>query len=148
MHTGGAGRAFGRVGGSILTYLLDTNICIAFLNGKDENLRDYLLSLEPPQLRLCSVVKAELLYGARKSEKVNDNLARLEQFFPLFQSHAFDDRAAVCYGQLRATLEREGTPIGANDMLIASIALTSDFTLMTRNIREFARIPGLRTLQV
>jgi tRNA(fMet)-specific endonuclease VapC len=92
-------------------------------------------------------VKAELIFGASKSAKVHENLERLEQFFQPFQSLPFDDSAAVHYGQLRAVLEREGRPVGANDMMIASIALAYDVTLMTRNMRKFSRIAGLRVLQ-
>ena len=92
-------------------------------------------------------MKAELIFVARKSAKVHENLERLEQFFQPFQSLLFDDSAAVHYGQLRAELEREGRPVGANDMMIASIALAYDVTLMTRNMRKFSRIAGLRVLQ-
>src|SRR6185295_15075505 len=107
-------------------FLLDTNICIAFLNGEDEGVRDLLLGLPREQVALCSVVKAELLYGARNSGKVEHNLARLERFFEPLRSLPFDDEAAARYGSLRAQLRREGRPIGANDMLVAAIALAAD----------------------
>jgi tRNA(fMet)-specific endonuclease VapC len=100
--------------------------------------------MDPTSLFLCSVVKAELVFGARKSAKVGDNLNRLVRFFHPFQSLPFDDSAAEQYGQIRATLERIGTPIGANDMLIAAIALTHDLTLATRNVGEFSRVTSLR----
>lgn len=95
-------------------------------------------------MRLCSVVKAELLFGARNSSRVAENLERLDRFFAPLESLVFDDLAAEHYGVLRAWLRREGSPIGANDMLIAAIALANDATLATRNLDEFRRVPGLR----
>ncbi|MBX3274199.1 MAG: type II toxin-antitoxin system VapC family toxin [Sandaracinaceae bacterium] len=124
--------------------LLDTNICIAYLNGTDPRVRDKLLALAPSEVCLCSVVKAELLFGARKSAKVKDNLEKLKAFFVPFDSLLFDDRAAEQYGVIRAQLERDGTPIGTNDMLITSIAMAQDAELVTRNQDEFTRIAGLR----
>ncbi|GMU53195.1 MAG: hypothetical protein AMXMBFR33_23410 [Candidatus Xenobia bacterium] len=127
-----------------MSYLLDTNICIRFLNGTDSDLAKRLLDCPPDELFLCSIVKAELLYGARKSDRVADNLLRLERFFAALESLPFSDDAASQYGLLRAQLERSGELIGANDMLIASIALAWDLTLATRNVRELSRVPGLR----
>jgi tRNA(fMet)-specific endonuclease VapC len=127
-----------------LSWLLDTNICISFLNGDDERIRDRMLSHEPEELCLCSVVKAELLYGARHSRRVNENLGRLERFFAPFRSLPFDDHAAEIYGVLRAQLRGVGEEIGANDMLIAATALAADVTLVTRNQGEFRRVAGLR----
>ena len=127
-----------------MTTLLDTNVCIAYLNGNDENVRARLTALSPHDVVLCSVVKAELLFGARKSQRVEENLQRLATFFGSVESLPFDDRAAGHYGMIRAQLEAAGTPIGANDLLIASIALGSDLTLATRNVGEFRRVAGLR----
>lgn len=124
--------------------LLDTNICIAFLNGRDSAVRDRLLGQSPSDVRLCSVVKAELLYGARSSARTGENLRRLEEFFAPFGSFVFDDDAADWYGTIRGQLRREGTPIGGNDLMIAAIARSNDATLVTRNDSEFRRVPGLR----
>jgi tRNA(fMet)-specific endonuclease VapC len=123
--------------------LLDTNICVAYLNGGDARVRDQLLALSPSDVCLCSVVKAELLYGARKSRRVNENLARLIEMFATMESLPFDDNAAEHYGLLRAHLESAGTLIGANDMLIAATAIAAGVTLVTRNQREFLRVVGL-----
>ena len=127
-----------------MSYLLDTNICVAYLNAKDAALRRQFQRTEPDDLELCSVVKAELLYGARNGSQVESNLSKLARFFTLFESLAFDDAAAEQYGMLRVQLHRAGTPIGANDMLIAAIAIASDSVLVTRNQDEFLRVPGLR----
>lgn len=127
-----------------MSYLLDTNVCIAFLNQKDPTLRKRLDQAGPDQVRLCSVVKGELLYGARNGTKVEHNLARLARFFSLFESVPFDDAAAEHYGVLRAQLRRSGKPVGANDMLIAATALAADLTLVTRDQQELHQIAGLR----
>lgn len=124
--------------------LLDTNVCIAFLHGSDRSVRDRLLALGSDDLALCSVVKAELLYGARNSTRVDENLTRLEAFFAPFRSLPFDDAAAERYGEIRTQLRRLGTPIGGNDMMIAAIARSAGATVVTRNQDEFRRVAGLR----
>ena len=93
---------------------------------------------------LSSIVKAELLFGARKSQRVDHNLALLAEFFAPFAVAPFDDACAGQYGLLRADLERAGQPIGPNDMLIAATARAYDAVLVTSNGREFSRVVGLR----
>jgi tRNA(fMet)-specific endonuclease VapC len=127
-----------------VSVLLDTNVCIAFLAGKDAKLGKRLASTARQEVAVCSVVKAELLYGARASERVAANLERLERFFAPLGSFPFDDDAAATYGMIRAQLRREGRPIGGNDLMIAAIALARDATLVTRNDVEFRRVGGLR----
>jgi tRNA(fMet)-specific endonuclease VapC len=129
-----------------LSFLLDTNVCIAFLNGRDKGVRDKLLAMDPETVRLCSVVRAELLYGARNSDHVDANLRRLHEFLAAFASLPFDDASAEHYGTVRAQLKRDGRLIGPNDLLIAAIALANDQTLITRNQQEFHRIAGLRVV--
>ena len=127
-----------------MSYLLDTNVCIAFLNDAKSKIGARLGELGPDDVKLCSVVKAELLYGARHSARVEENLGKLSRFFELFESLPFDDMAAENYGVLRAQMRRSGTPLGANDLLIAATALSVDLTLVTRNQEEFRRVAGLR----
>ncbi len=124
--------------------LLDTNVCIAFLNGTDVEVRTRLTAEDPEEVVLCSTVKAELLYGARHSTHVDRNLSRLAAFFAPFKSLPFDDDAAEIYGLVRAQLRRAGRPIGGNDLIIAATALAADATLVTRDQEEFRRVPGLR----
>jgi tRNA(fMet)-specific endonuclease VapC len=83
------------------------------------------------------------MFGVRKSRRVAENLDGFRRLLEPFVSLPFDDRAADHYGIVRATLEQAGTPIGANDLLIASIALAHDCRLVTRNCREFERVVGL-----
>jgi tRNA(fMet)-specific endonuclease VapC len=127
-----------------MTYLLDTNTCIKYLNGKSENVRQRLEASQPQDIVLCSVVKAELFYGAMKSANHQKNLAKLQPFVSRFVSFPFDDEAAEVYGRIRADLEKLGTPIGPNDLLIAAIGLTNDVTVVTHNTREFSRVTGLK----
>jgi len=88
-------------------------VCIAYLNGSDPAVRDRLLSHTPDEIALCSVVKAELLYGARNSARVESNLRKLERFFEPFTSFAFGDGAAEWYGQIRAQLRPSSRSIEA-----------------------------------
>ena len=126
-----------------MRYLLDTNTCIAYLNGRAVGVRRRLQALPPGEVALCSVVKAELLYGARKSTNPSGVLAKLQLFFAPFTSVPFDDAAAQAYGTLRADLERAGRPVGPNDLMIAAIALERGLTLVTHNTGEFERVVGL-----
>ncbi|AHY48081.1 putative nucleic acid-binding protein contains PIN domain (plasmid) [Rubrobacter radiotolerans] len=95
-------------------------------------------------MALSSVSKAELYFGARKSERVGHNLSVLARFFGPFGSLVFDDRASEEYGVIRADLERAGTLVGPNELLIASIARSRDLTLISLNYRELSRVAGLR----
>ncbi len=126
-----------------MKYLLDTNACIGVLTNRVTPLVERWKRTLPNQVRLCSVVKAELLFGAEKSARRELVQQRLQRFFSRFKSMPFDDAAAQTYGLLRAALEKGGQPIGPNDMLIAAIALANDLTLVTHNTAEFSRVPGL-----
>ena len=126
-----------------MTYLLDTNTCIRYLNGQSERVQRRLASTHPQDIVLCSIVKAELFYGVQKSAKRERNMEKLQRFSDQFVSLPFDDEAAVEYGQIRARLESLGTPIGPNDLCIAAIAVTNNVVLVTHNTREFSRVDGL-----
>ena len=125
-------------------FLLDTNVCIHLLNGRHTQIEDHFRNSSPSEITLCSLVKAELLFGARRSKKVEANLQLLNRFFAPLNSLSFDDRAAEEYGVIRADLSAQGKIIGPNDLLIASIAKVHDVVLVTHNTQEFSRITGLR----
>jgi len=114
------------------------------LNNSSQKLIARLQSQSPLDLYLCSVVKAELLYGARRSRRVADNLRVLQTFFQPLTSLSFDDRCADEYAVIRADLESKGMMIGANDMLIAATAIANNCILVTHNVREFSRIIGIQ----
>lgn len=125
-------------------WLLDTNVWIAYLNKKFSPVQSRILAVPTDKLLLCDVVKAELYYGAYKSSKTTENLARLEDLFLIVRSLPFDAQAARHFGEIRATLEQDGMLIGAYDMQIAAIASANHLILVTHNTREFSRISKLR----
>ena len=125
-------------------YLLDTNVCIRLLNQSHSGLIQKFRSLQPREIVLSSIVKAELLYGARHSHRVEENLQLLAQFFHPLSSLPFDDRCAEEAGLIRANLRDQGMPIGPNDVLIAATVRANDAVLVTHNTGEFSRITGLR----
>jgi tRNA(fMet)-specific endonuclease VapC len=127
-----------------MIYLLDTNVCIHLLNQRQPKVIDHFRQHNPASIALCSVVKAELFYGAQRSQRREANLQTLRTFFAPLASLTFDDAAAEHYGQIRADLLAQGQPIGPNDFLIAAIARAHDATLVTHNTAEFSRVPGLR----
>jgi tRNA(fMet)-specific endonuclease VapC len=125
-------------------YLLDTNACIRILNNSSGSLVARLQQHMPEEICLSSVVKAELIYGAHRSSRAANNLRLLRRFFEPFVSLPFDDHCADQYGLIRSELERAGTPIGPNDLIIAATAMTHDLILVTNNVREFGRVVGLQ----
>lgn len=125
-------------------YLLDSNVCVRYLKHAHAGIIARLHSLEPHEIALCSIVKAELLYGARHSRAVQSNLMTLQNFFRPFQSFPFDDRCAEEAARIRADLAAQGTPIGPHDILIAATARVHDAVLVTHNTGEFTRVTGLR----
>ena len=128
-----------------MKYLLDANACIGLVNGTSPKLARALGRRPPEDVAVCSIVKAELYFGAAKSRHPGRSRTAQDAFFGRFLvSYAFDDTAADAYATTRAALERVGTPIGPNDLLIASIALVNDVILVTHNVRELSRVPGLR----
>ncbi len=121
-----------------------TSVCIHVLNERHQGLLQRFREALPAEIALCSLVKAELFYGARRSQRVEENLRCLDRFFEPLCSLPFDDRCAQEYGRIRADLAEQGRPIGPNDLMIAAIACAYDATLVTHNTNEFGRITGLR----
>jgi tRNA(fMet)-specific endonuclease VapC len=122
---------------------LDTNACIEYLNGRSHRLLARLVTKMPEEIAVCSVVKAELRYGAERSRNPQETFVRLEEFLAPYRSLPFDDECAKVYGQIRAKLARAGLPIGPNDLLIAATAMAFGTILVTHNTREFSRVEGL-----
>lgn len=127
-----------------LIYLLDTNVCIMYLKGRSLSINHHLDNLEPEKVAVCSVVKAELFYGSMRSNNPGKSLKIQKSFLYQFVSLPFDDSCAEIYGQIRADLAKNGTPIGLNDLQIVAIALANNLILVTHNVREFSRIDGLK----
>jgi tRNA(fMet)-specific endonuclease VapC len=130
-----------------MNYLLDTNACIALINGSPPLVRPRLEQAlkDGTSVAVSAVVAFGLWYGAAKSARRQANRQRLETFFagPL-ELVAFDDEDARAAGEVRAALETAGTPIGAYDLLIAGQALRHDATLVTANTAEFSWVGDLR----
>jgi tRNA(fMet)-specific endonuclease VapC len=124
-----------------MKYLLDTNAVIAILKG-DPFVLSQLRARQPADFGLPSIVAHELYYGAFKSQRVDANLARVEGL--QFEVLPFDTEDAQHAGEIRAQLAAAGTPIGPYDVLIAGQARARELVLVTHNVREFARVDGLK----
>ena len=124
--------------------LLDTNICIYMIKNKPPEVRKHFEQFVPGDIAISSITVAELQYGVEKSAARDKNALALEAFLLPLEIAPFDTESAQAYGKIRAELERQGTPIGSMDMLIAAQAIAQGFTLITHNLKEIARIPGLR----
>ena len=123
--------------------LLDTNICIYIINAKPAAVLQRFRDDRMGEIGLCSVVAAELAYGVAKSGSARNRQA-LEMFLAPLMILPFDEAAVWAYGDLRSDLERRGQPIGALDTMIAAHALSQNATLVTNNLSEFERVPGLQ----
>jgi tRNA(fMet)-specific endonuclease VapC len=127
-----------------MPYLLDTNTCIRFINGRSPSIRAKLLSVGDAEIVISTIVQAEMYAGSAKSQTPQRSREIQEQFFRRFVTIPFDTSAALHYGDIRAHLERQGTPIGGNDLLIAATAIAHDLVLVSHNTREFGRVQGLK----
>lgn len=127
----------------MLKYMLDTNICIFTLKNKPEAVRE-AFNRHHGQLCISTVTLMELIYGAEKSAVPERNLAVVEGFAARLEVLNYDSHAAAHSGQLRAELARAGTPIGPYDQMIAGHARSVGLVLVSNNLREFQRVPGLR----
>jgi tRNA(fMet)-specific endonuclease VapC len=129
-----------------LSYLLDTNAVVALLKNEPAVFRKRLRRVisKGAEVAVSSVVLYELWYGVARSGRRRENAERLRAFLSGgVAAHPFTEEDAVVAGNLRATLEAAGTPIGPYDLLIAAQALRNDATLVTANTNEFARVPRL-----
>jgi len=126
----------------MLKYLLDTNIVIYVIKQRPVEALE-IFNRHQGRMAISSITLAELVHGAEKSSDVSRNMAVVEDFVSRLAVLAYDDKAAWQYGNIRATLEKVGQPIGVNDLHIAAHARSNGLTLVTNNLREFERVPGL-----
>ena len=127
-----------------MEFLLDTNICIYIIKRKPSNVIKRFTQTEISQIGISSITLSELSYGISKSSRPEQNQVALAQFAAPLEIVPYGDDAAQYYGELRAHLEKQGTPIGSLDMLIAAHALSLGCTLVTNNEKEFIRVPNLK----
>ena len=127
-----------------MRYMLDTNICIYIIKHKPESVYTKLKKIQPEDVCISSITYSEFAYGVAKSEQTDRNRLALTLMLSNIDIEAFDAVAAEEYGDIRARLEKAGTPIGSLDMLIAAHAKALGCTLVTINGKEFSRVEGLR----
>ena len=124
--------------------MLDTNICIYSIKHKPEQVFLRLQEHEPADICISSVTYAELVHGVEKSQAIEKNRLALALLLSNIEILNFDANAAESYGKIRADLEKQGTPIGPLDMMIAGHAKSLNYTIVTNNTKEFNRVPGLK----
>ncbi len=127
-----------------MRYMLDTNICIYSIKHKPEQVFQRLQEHDPSEICISSVTYAELVHGVEKSQAVEKNRLALTLLLANIEILDFDAAAAEAYGKIRADLEKNGTPIGPLDMMIAGHAKSLNYTVVTNNSKEFSRVIGLK----
>ena len=127
-----------------LTHLLDTNICVAIIRSRSAKALTRLQMMTPGSVGLSVVTVSELEYGAAKSQNPQRNRLALGQFLLPFEILPYDSTASSHYGDVRARLEKLGTPIGPLDTLIAAHARSLNAVVVTNNVSEFRRVAGLK----
>lgn len=126
-----------------MKYLLDTNTCIRYINGRAPQIREHMRTILDADIAISTVTMGEMYTGSAKSQTPERSRALQDAFFIRFASLDFDEAAADAFGRLRAALESAGTPIGPYDLQIAAIALVHGLVVVTHNVKEFGRIRGL-----
>src|SRR4051812_9041055 len=141
----GRRRSFRNARTDLVSYLLDTNTWIALLRWQNAGVLSRLKAQPAEEILLCSVVLAELWFGAERSDRNrrDDNFRIIDEHADNYESLSFDNLAARDYAAIRAELINIGQPIGPNDTMIAAIARSRGATLITNNTAEFSRVPGL-----
>ena len=128
----------------VIRYMLDTDACIALIKHRPEAMRSRLTPLSPQEVGISGIAAAELWFGVAHSQKKKQNRAALKDFLDYATLLDWPCEAAPLYGEMRTRLQKQGTPIGAMDLLIAAHALLLDAVLVTNNTREFKRVPDLK----
>lgn len=124
--------------------MLDTNICIYILNNKPEHIKKHFDKYELGEIAISSISVAELFFGVEKSKFKESNTLALHAFLAHLQLLEFGSKEAQAYAKVRADLERRKALIGGMDMLIASVALANDLTLITNDSKDFKRVKNLQ----
>lgn len=127
-----------------MRYLLDTNICIYIIKRSPQQVIDRFKRLRVGDVGVSAITVCELQFGVSNSSQPERNQRALTEFLGPLEVMDFPAAAAAAYGEIRAHLERSGKPIGSYDLLLAAHALHENLTLVSNNIREFARVPDLR----
>ena len=127
-----------------MKYLLDTNTCIRYINGRAPQIRVHMQTISDSDIVISTITKGEMYAGSGRSQTPERSRVKQDAFFIRFASLPFDDAAASEFGRIRAALELAGTPIGPYDMQIAAIALVHGLIIVTHNTTEFGRIAGLQ----
>jgi tRNA(fMet)-specific endonuclease VapC len=126
----------------MLKFLLDTNIVIYVIKRRPPEVRE-VFNEQHGRMAISAITLAELVHGAEKSQFPSRNLAIVEDFCSRLTVLPYPSEAAYHYGSIRAELERQGRPIGVNDLHIAAHARSCGLTVVTNNLSEFERVPGL-----
>ncbi|EKD77803.1 MAG: virulence associated protein C [uncultured bacterium] len=127
-----------------MKYMLDTNICIYIMKQEPVVVAKKFESFHIGDIVVSSVALSELAFGAYNSQRLEKNLSELKEFMQPIEILSYDENAAYHYGELRAHLKRNGTPVGHADMLIAAHAISINATLITNNLKEFSRIKNVK----
>lgn len=123
--------------------MLDTNICIYIIKQQPESVLKRFLDYQVGDISISAITLSELSYGVAKSKHRVKNSKALDEFMIPLEILPFDEEAAQAYGDIRTSLEKAGTPLGAMDMLIAAHAVSRGLELVTNNTREFSRVTNL-----
>lgn len=124
-------------------YFIDSNILIGFLRGTLQSACHCLMKSDTSLYKVPAIVKGELLVGVEKSQRPAEERFKVDTLLLPFEIVPFDSSCAVQYARIRAQLEREGRRIGTNDCMIAATAVAHSAVLVTNNVNEFKRVPGL-----
>jgi len=125
-------------------FYFDANTCIYYLNGKSNKIKEKILATPPNKIAIPSIVKAELILSAYKSNNKQGTLEKVEKFLMPYEIIPFEDQVTYDYADIRSYLESIGKIIGPNDLLIAAITRFHNAILVTNNINEFSRVPDLK----
>jgi len=124
-------------------YFLDTNTCVYFLKGAYPSIVNEFKKKKPEDIKIPSMVMAELLLGVEKSAHKEKNMVLYGRFLEPFEIVGFDEQAAQVYAKIRGAVEKKGKSVGPNDLIIAATVMAAKGILVTHNTKEFKQISGL-----